>query len=186
MISITLFFEIYNLFFAKLPVLFSTVLAIVIIATSTSLYAWSLKTLRLAKDLPEEKFIDVAKRRKLRKAFLIVIIIEITGFNIAPFVLLYFNQIAYVVPIEILICAIHFIPLASIFKMPVYYWLGGIVALITIITILFVPTTSQLGNLRAVSAIPSLGFIISNLIIIIYVLNDAMKYIGKNARISMS
>ena len=179
MISITLFFEFYNLYFANLSALYTGGLAVVIIAISSILYVWTIKTLRLAKELPEEKHVDQVKRRKLRRGFLLVIIIEVIGFNIAPFILLYFNHIDYIVPVEILICAIHFFPLAEIFKMPVYYFLGGIVTILTVVVLLFVPSSLKMGNLLAVAALSSIGFIIANLLIIIYVLNDARKYLEK-------
>lgn len=177
MISITMFFAIYDLYVARLPVFLTAAMGGVAFAVTFILFAWSLKTLRLAKKLPDEEFIDEVKRHRTRKGFLVVLIIEIAGFNIAPFVLLYFNHIEYIVPVEILICAIHFIPLARIFAMPVYYWLGTFVSVITILTILLVPASSQIGNLITIAAVPSICFIVLNWVTIIYILNDAMKYL---------
>jgi hypothetical protein len=177
MIAITMFFAIYDLYFVNLPLFLTIGLAIVIAAVTGVLFTWSLKTLRLAKQLPEEKSIDEVKRRGMRKGFLMVLIIEIAAFNIAPFALLYFNHIEYIVPTEILICALHFFPLARIFVMPVYYLLGAVVSVITILTILLVPALPHIGNLAVIAAVPSLCFIISNWITITYILNDAMKYL---------
>jgi len=177
LIFITTFFFIYDLYVATLPAFYTTAIAVVAFAITFFLSTWCLKTLRLAKKLPDEQFIDQVKRRRLRKRFFIVLIIEIAGFNIAPFVLLYFNHIKYIVPVAILICAIHFIPLARIFSMPVYYWLGSGLSVITILTILLVPATSQVGNLMAIAALPSISFIVLNWITITYILNDAMKYL---------
>jgi hypothetical protein len=177
LIFITTFFFIYDLYMAKLPIFPTTAIAVVAFAITFFLSSWCLKTLGLAKKLPDEQFIDPVKRRRLRKRFFIVLIIEIAGFNIAPFVLLYFNHIEYIVPVAILICAIHFIPLARIFSMPVYYWLGCILSVITILTIGLVPVTSQAGNLMAIAAIPSISFIVLNWLTITYILNDAMKYL---------
>jgi len=179
MIVITMFFAIYDLHFLNLSLFLTLCLASIIAAVTFILFAWSIKTLRLAKQLPEEKFIDEVKRRKMRRGFLIVLIIEIIAFNIAPFALLYFNHIEYIVPVEILICAIHFMPLARIFAMPVYYLLGSIVSVITILTLLFVPASLQIGNLTMIAAMPSLCFIISNWLVITYILNDAGKYLIK-------
>jgi hypothetical protein len=184
MIFITMFFFIYDLYVAKLPI-FSTIgIGGVAFVVTFILFAWTLKTLRLAKKLPDEKYIDEVKRRRLRKGFLIVLIIEIAAFNIAPFALLYFNHIEYIVPVSILICAIHFIPLARIFAMPVYYWLGSILSVITILTILFVPASSHFGNLITIAAIPSISFIVLNWITITYILNDAIKYLRSGVKLS--
>jgi hypothetical protein len=177
MLVITMFFAVFDLYFVKLSIFLTLCLGPVIFAITFFLFAWSLKTLRLAKKMPDEKFIDDVKRRKMRIGFLIVLIVEIVGFNIAPFALLYFNHIEYIVPVEILICAIHFIPLAFIFAMPVYYLLGSFVSMITILTILLVPASRQIGNLTVIAAIPSICFIILNWITITYILSDAMKYL---------
>jgi hypothetical protein len=177
LIGITLFFAIYDLYFLSLSLVLIIGLGTVAAAVTFILFMRSLKTLRLAKRLPEEKKINEVKRRKIRKGFLVVLIIEIVAFNIAPFVLLYFNHIEYIVPVEILICALHFIPLARIFAMPVYYLLGSIVSVITILAMLLVPASLQIGNLAVIAAIPSLCFIVSNWLTITYILNDAMKYL---------
>lgn len=182
MIFITIFFLIYDLNVAKLPLFLTTGIGTVAFAVTFILFAWSLKTLRLAKKLPDEKFIDDVKRHRTRKNFLIVLIIEIAGFNGAPFALLYFNHIEYIIPVAILICAIHFIPLAQIFAMPVYYWLGSIMSLIAILTILLVPAALHFGNLIAIAAIPSISFIVLNWITITYVLSDAMQYLTSGVK----
>jgi hypothetical protein len=179
MIAITMFFAVYDLCFVNLSIFLTCGLAFVIAAITFILFAWSIKTLRLAKKMPDEKFIDEVKRRKIRKGFLVVLIIEIAAFNIAPFALLYFNHIEYVVPVEILICAVHFIPLAYIFSMPVYYLLGSIVSIITILTITLVPASLHFENLALIAAIPSFCFILANWVTITYVLNDAMRYLIK-------
>jgi len=177
MITITLFFAGYDLYFLNLSLFLSIGLGAVVVAVTFTLFAWSLKILRLAKRLPDEELIDEAKRRKVRKGFLAVLIIEIAAFNVAPFLLLYFNHIEYIVPVEILICALHFLPLARIFAMPVYYLLGAAVSVITIMALLLVPASQQIGNLAVIAAIPSLCFIVLNWVVITYILNDAMKYL---------
>jgi hypothetical protein len=177
MLGITMVFAVYDLYFIKPSIRLAVGLGFAIFAITIILFTRSLKTLQLAKKLPDEKFIDEVKRRKTRRAFLIVLIIEIAGFNIAPFALLCFNHIEYIVPVEILICAIHFIPLAKIFSMPVYYLLGGIVSAITILAILLVPSSSRIGNLVEIAAIPSICFVVLNWITITWILNEAMTYL---------
>ena len=177
MLGITMVFAVYDLYFIKPSIWLAVGLGFAIFAITIILFTRSLKTLQLAKKLPDEKFIDEVKRRKTRRAFLIVLIIEIAGFNIAPFALLYFNHIEYIVPVEILICAIHFIPLAKIFSMPVYYLLGGIVSAITILAILLVPSSSRIGNLVEIAAMPSICFVVLNWMTITWILNEAMTYL---------
>lgn len=180
MVSVTIFFALYDLYFAKLSMFLTISICIIICAITAILFAWIMKTLRLAKKLPDDKSIEAIQRKdSMRKWFLIILIVEIAGFNIAPIALWKFDHLQYIVPVVILIAALHFIPLGRIFAMPVYYFHGIILSLITIVTMFLVPTSLQIGNLPALVAIPSLSFIFLNWIVIIYILKDAMKYLRK-------
>jgi hypothetical protein len=179
MISVTLFFALIDLYFAKLAAYLTVSIGIAVFALSIILFAWSLKTLRLAKLLPDKKSTEeIARTGSMRKWFLIVLILEIAGFNIAPVLLSIFNHPQYIVPVCILIAALHFIPLGRIFAMPIYYLLGIVLSLIVILTMLLVPAISQMGNLNTLMAVPSLSFILLNWIIIVYILKDATKYLS--------
>jgi len=180
MVSVTFFFALYDLYFAKLSPFPTICLFILVCVVTAILFIWSIKTLGLAKKLPEEKSGETIRRRSsVRKWFLIVLVLEIAGFNLVAIGLWKFDHIQYIVPVDILIVALHFIPLGRIFAMPVYYFHGIILSLITVLTMLFVPASLQIGNLLALMAIPSLSFILLNWIIITYILNDAMKYLRK-------
>jgi hypothetical protein len=61
--------------------------------------------------------------------------------------------------------------------MPVYYFLGIFVSLIAILTMIFIPVSSQIGNLLSIIAIPSLSFIFLNWIVIAYSLKEGMNYL---------
>lgn len=179
MVSITFFFAAYDLYFAELAAWLTVIIGMAVLVISLALFMRCLKTLRLAKQMPGGKSTGDEKGGSMRKWFIIIIVLEIAGFNIAPFVLLQYDHIEYIVPVEILIASLHFIPLGWVFKMPVYYVLGISMSLITILTICFIPATAKVGHLMEIEAAPSLSFIVINWIIISYVLNDAMKYVRK-------
>ena len=180
LISITFFFASLNLYFAKLSSFQTTILGTLILVISIILFIWSIKNLLLAKNTSNKKSEkEIQKGVYTRKWFLIILITEIVGLNIASIALWKSNHFQYIVPVDILIVALHFIPLGHIFVMPIYYFLGIIVALIVTITIFIVPASSQIGNLITVVAIPSLCFIFLNWICIIYILRDGMKYLRK-------
>jgi hypothetical protein len=180
MVSVTAFFACYDLYFARPPFFPALCICMIIAAITSFLLKWSIKNLRLAKKLPGEKPGEAIQRSGYaRKWFLIILIVEIVGFNIAPVVLWKLDHLQYIVPVVILIAALHFIPLGRIFAMPVYYSHGIILSLICILTMLLVPVSLYTGNLPALMAIPTLGFIFLNWIIIIYILQDAMKYLEK-------
>jgi hypothetical protein len=116
MVSVTAFFAVFDLYFAKLRVFATLTVAVVVFAITIVLFIWSLKTLRLAKLLPDDKSADAVKRSSaLRKWFIIIITLEIAGFNVAPIVLWKLNYLQYVIPADILIAALHFIPLEGAF-----------------------------------------------------------------------
>jgi len=178
LISITLFFALLDLYFAKLSALFTTGIGLITTAITVFLFIWSIKTMSLAKRLPVEKSdADTVKGNKMRKWFLIILVLEVALLNIATFMLLKLNHLQYIVPVDILIVSLHFIPLARIFAVPIYYLLGIIMSVITILTMLLVPISSQIGNLSTLAGLPSLCFIFFNWIVIVYILKDSMKYL---------
>jgi len=181
--AITLFFAGLDLYFAKLPKPQTIFIGIAILAITLFLFIWSIKLLHLAKkQLPDEKPDSkdgIQKGPNIRKWFLIILIIEIVGLNIATVSLLILHSFQYIVPVDILIVGLHFLPLGRIFSMPVYYFLGIFVSLITILTMIFIPVSSQIGNLLSIIAIPSLGFIFLNWIVIAYSLREGINYLRK-------
>jgi hypothetical protein len=180
MVSVTLFFALIDLYFAAFRVFLTITIGVAVSAFTYILFNWSLRTLRLAKLLPDKKLTDAVEiRNPMRKWFIIVVVLEVAGFNIAAIVLSKLNHAEYIVPVDILIAALHFIPLGRIFAMPIYYIHGAILSFITILTMLLVPASSQIGNMILLMAIPSVCFILLNWIIIIFILNDAMKYLRK-------
>jgi hypothetical protein len=178
LVSVTVFFALVDLYFAKLPVFFNITAGVIIFAITLMLLTRSFARMRLAKRLPNIKSEEATKRgASLRKWFIIIIAIEVAGFNIAPMALWKFNHLEYIVPVDILITALHFIPLGRIFSMQIYYVHGIILSLITVLTMLFVPASFQIGNLIALMAIPSTCFIFLNWIVVAIILKDATKYL---------
>jgi hypothetical protein len=180
MVSVTLFFALVDLYYADLRLLLTIGIGIAVFALTVALLNWSFKTLRLAKLMPDKKSAaGVEIKNPMRKWFVIVVVLEVAGFNIAAIVLSRLNHAEYIVPVDILIAALHFIPLGRIFSMPIYYVHGIILSLITILTLFLVPASAQMGNLVLLMAVPSVCFILLNWIIIFFILNDAMKYLGE-------
>jgi hypothetical protein len=177
MISITFFFAFLDLYFAKLTILPTIGIGTLILFISAVILIRCIKSLRFALKLTAEKSDEGIKRgRFIKKWFFIILALEIAALNIATFTLLKFHCFQFIVPVCILIVALHFIPLGHIFAMPVYYFLGIVLTVIDLLSMLFIPGSLMIGNLIAVIAIPSLCFIFLNWIIIVYILMDGMKY----------
>ena len=176
-ISITLFFALMLLYFANLPIFHTVGVGSAILAITGILLINSIKMLRFAIKLPaHQSDEDIKRGRSIRNWFLIILAIEITGLNIAPVILIKSHCYQYIVPAEILIVALHFIPLGRIFHMPVYYFLGITVSVIDLLVLFFIPESLMIGNLIATLAIPTLSFIILNWVIVFYILKNGKKY----------
>ena len=174
LISVTFFFALLDLFFAKLKMLPALCIGIAVFTTTSVLFVWSIKSLQLSKKLPIE---NPKKSGSVKKWFLITLAVEILALNIATLVFVKANHFEYIVPVDILIVSLHFIPLGRIFVIPVYYLLGLIVSVIVGLTLIFVPVSSHIGNLISIAAIPSICFVLMNWVVIIYILQDSIKYL---------
>ena len=67
------------------------------------------------------------------------------------------EHLELLVPLDVLIVGIHFLPLASLFKVPRYYTMGGLFSLVSVLTLVFVPVSTQIGAAAAWFVIPTLG-----------------------------
>jgi len=67
------------------------------------------------------------------------------------------QHLELLVPFDLLIVGIHFLPLARIFRVPRYYFTGGLFALVPILTIVLVPVHTQVGAADAWFVIPTFG-----------------------------
>lgn len=183
LISVTFFFSLVDLYFSKLQMLPTVSMGMVILIIITVLSGYSIKSLKLSKKLPIQEFKNGGS---IKKWFLIILIIEIVTLNFATVFLLKTNHFEYIVPVNILIVSLHFIPLGRIFVMPIYYLLGITVSAIVMLTLILVPATSHIGNLISIAAIPSICFIFLNWLVIIFILRDSLKYIKEDKNESTS
>lgn len=176
LIWITAFFAMVDLYFAKLNLFDLTFTGIILLSITVFLFIWSMKMLNAAKELKNKVLIgDKTKRNSGKKWFIVILFLEVLALNVASFTLVILSRFEYIVPVDILIVAIHFIPLAHLFRMPVYYWLGAIVSVISVLTMIFISPSLHIGNLIEVAAIPSLSFIFLNWIVIIFILYDRVN-----------
>ena len=110
LISVSFFFSLLILYFAKLSMLLTLSIGSIVFFVPMFLLIGSIKSLQLAKKLFEDKSeIGSQKRVGMKKWFLIVLAIEIVGLNIASIALWKSNHFPYIVPVDILIVALHFI-----------------------------------------------------------------------------
>ena len=178
--SISLIFALMDLYFADLTILPAIISGTGILLITGILLNWSCKALLLARKLPDVKTEEGIRRKHyIRKWFFIILALDIAGLNIAPVVLLKLDCFQYIVPVDILIVALHFLPLGRIFHMPAYYFLGILLSLIDLLTIFLVPVSLKTGNLPALIAIPSISFIFLNWVLVVFIIRDALNYLRR-------
>jgi hypothetical protein len=175
-----LFFALLILAFARFILAIATSAAVLVALISGWLLVWSLWNLRLAKRLTQEGAAEQLKHGAwMRRWFLRILVIEIILLQVVSFGLWKWHLFPYIVPVDILIVSVHFIVLARIFALPAYGLLGGIISLVAIATILWVPIDAYWGNLLELAAIPSASFILANWIVIAWMLFSAKRYLVK-------
>ncbi|WP_229720230.1 hypothetical protein [Oceanobacillus neutriphilus] len=94
------------------------------------------------------------------------------------------NHFEYFFPVMTLIVGAHFLPLAYLFKVNVYYITGALLCFLSIITILFVPVNLNLWNHEIIAWWSFTGFgsslILWGTSIIIWLIGRKMLRLAKN------
>jgi hypothetical protein len=109
--------------------------------------------LRQALRVPKE----AASGRGIRRPFLLIVIAEIVGWNVANAACLIFWTWRAIVAVDLIIVGLHFLQLARIFKVPRYRILGVLFCVIPTATILLVASGAQTGSVASWIALPTFG-----------------------------
>ncbi len=107
-------------------------------------------TLRLPSDPPRTPEVRVMLRR-----FYLVVIAEVIAIMVANGICAGTQHLELCAPLDLLIVGIHFLPLAWIFRVPRYYWMGGLFCLASVLTLVLVPVHAQVGAADAWFVIPT-------------------------------
>jgi hypothetical protein len=100
---------------------------------------------------------QMAVRRSMHRRFLIVVGGEVAAFIIVNPVCAVMRHYEIIVPLDVLIVGIHFLPLAWIFQVPRYYLMGVLFCLVAALTLFVVPESMHFGRVRAWYVFPGLG-----------------------------
>ena len=82
---------------------------------------------------------------------------EVIGIMVVNGICAVTQHLELLVPLDLMIVGIHFLPLARIFRVPRYYLLGALFALVPVLTIVLVPVHAQVGAADAWFVIPTFG-----------------------------
>ena len=98
-----------------------------------------------------------AEGRIMLRRFVPVVVAEVTAIMVVNGICAATQHLELLVPLDLLIVGLHFLPLAWIFGVPRYYWTGGLFCLATVLTLVLVPVHTLVGSAAAWFVIPTFG-----------------------------
>jgi hypothetical protein len=97
------------------------------------------------------------EHRLMLRRYAYVVIAEVAAIMIANIVCVVMRRVELIVPLDLLIVGIHFLPLASIFRMPRYYTMGALFCIVCLGTVMLIPARVQVGAAASWFVIPTFG-----------------------------
>jgi hypothetical protein len=97
------------------------------------------------------------KERTMLRRFIPVVIAEVVGIMAVNAICVITQHFELIAPLDLLIVGIHFLPLAWIFRVPRYYWMGALFCLAPVLTLVLVPVHAQVGAADAWFVVPTFG-----------------------------
>ncbi|GCE24021.1 hypothetical protein [Dictyobacter kobayashii] len=138
--------------------------------------------LRLARKVPmaEKTPENLSYARRLQRWFIGAIIFEIVGIILSVTILPMFHHAELELPVILLFIGIHEIPIARVFGVPAYLFMGVIWCLIIIAILIFVPSSTQINGYAAWDFLPTLICMLAAWITVAY-LNVEGRRLMRNA-----
>ncbi len=95
--------------------------------------------------------------RIMTRRFVYVVVAEVAAIMVANAILAIARHVDAIVPMDVLIVGIHFLPLARLFRVPRYYTMGALFCIVSLLVLALVPANTQIGSAAAWFALPALG-----------------------------
>jgi len=95
--------------------------------------------------------------RRLMRQFGMIVAAEGLACTAVSLACLFTHQWSFIVPLNLIIVGLHFLPLAKLFDVPRYNITGILFCTIPILTMLSVPASAHIGNALSWIAVPSIG-----------------------------
>lgn len=127
------------------------------IGAATVLVVMGINYIRAVLRLPGDMPTQTPDEQNMRSRFMWIVAAEIVALAIVNSVLGATHHILFLVPLNLIIVGIHFLPLAKVFKVPRYSTMGGLFSAIAVFTMLGVPREAHLGGALSWFVLPSLG-----------------------------
>ena len=114
----------------------------------------NLRQILAAAKLPKA---TTSKRSNIGRRFGWIVVFEVVGIVLIGGICFNAGLLSWLVPVDLIIVGIHFIPLARLFGVPRYTLLGAAFCAIPVLTLILVPADAHVGAVVARYLISSLG-----------------------------
>jgi len=129
----------------------------VVAALAVLLGGFGVATIRRVLRSPFVPAVSTPDRGGIRRRFGMIVAAEVAAFVVVGRVCTTTHHWIWIVPLDLIVVGLHFLPLAQLFKVPRYYVTGALFCAIPIVTMLLVPASAQVGYARSWIAIPTVG-----------------------------
>jgi hypothetical protein len=119
-----------------------TLIAVLVIAGT--LLAVSVRQIVVAVKLPSEP--RSTGDRRIGRQFALIVVLEGVAVALVSIACYFMSHLSWIVPLDLIIVGIHFIPLAKLFGVPRYTTLGLLFCIVSILTLLLVPAHAHIGT----------------------------------------
>ena len=118
------------------------------------LLALNLRQIIAALKLPAD---PPSARRRIAGKFALIVVLEILAIALINVACYLTGHRSWVVPLDLIVVGIHFIPLAILFGVPRYTILGLLFCAASVLTLLLVPAHARIGKFMARDIYPAFG-----------------------------
>ena len=131
-----------------------------LVATSifaVGMYLFGIAMIRGVRQLPVLPATEPSRARRIILRFGAIVAIEGVAIAMVSLACIFTHHARFIVPLTLVIVGLHFLPLARLFDVPRYSVTGILFCIIPIVTMVAVPASAHVGQLRDWIAIPSVG-----------------------------
>jgi hypothetical protein len=125
--------------------------------TAVGLLIFGIRLILITRKLPHEPEQDPQRGPRLLRRFGLVVAAEAVGCTIVSLGCSLTHHSKLIVPLTLIVVGLHFLPLASLFRVPRYNMLGALFCAIPIATIVSISSAAHIGHALSWIAVPSLA-----------------------------
>lgn len=134
----------------------AAMLALVAIA-GLALLIHGIRLILRVRRLPRGPVEDPSLHRRIWRRFGIIFVAEAIACGAVVAACLSTQHWKWIVPLQLIVVGLHFLPLARLFQVPRYNLLGAVFCVIPITTLLAIRSSAHIGHAVSWTAIPAIG-----------------------------